>query len=329
MCTALSYYPNGHYFGRNLDLEVSYGQQVVITPRHFNFKFRKVPDIDQHFAMIGVATVIDNYPLYFDAANEKGLAMAGLNYPDNAYYPTTKQSNKDNITPFEFIPWVLSKCATVQDARELVANINLIGINFSEQLPLSPLHWLIADDKESIVIESDHGGLHVYSNPVGVLTNNPRFDKQLFNLNNYRNLSSATLENTFAGNIDLKDYSRGLGTRGLPGGMDSESRFVRATFNKFNAHWDDSTGELTEVNELFHIMHSVEQQSGLDQVTKQPAQFEYTIYTVGYNLDQGRLYYTTYTNNQINCVDMNKVDLNSDIITTYPFIDKQNINYLN
>lgn len=324
MCTALTYNPSDHYFGRNLDLEISYGQQIVVTPRNFNFKFRKVNDLPNHYAMIGVATVMDGYPLYFDATNEKGLSMAGLNYPDNAFFPEFTDG-KDNVTPFEFIPWILGQCATVADARQLLDKINLVNINFSTQLPLSPLHWLLADKKEAIVIESDKDGLHVYDDPVGVLTNNPTFDKQLFNLNNYRSLASATQTDTFGKGMPLTDYSRGLGTRNLPGGMDSESRFVRAAFNKANAVCDNN--EESAVTQLFHIMHSVEQQNGLDEVA--PGKFEFTIYTVGYNQDKGLLYYTTYQNNQINLVDMNKCDLDANSLATFPFIDKQAFNAIN
>lgn len=324
MCTALTFNPSDHYFGRNLDLEISYGQQVVITPRNYNFKFRKVNDLPNHYAMIGVAAVVDNYPLYFDATNEKGLSMAGLNYPDNAFYPDFSDGH-DNVTPFEFIPWILGQCDSVDSARKLLSKINLVRIDFSKQLPLSPLHWLLADKQEAIVIESDKDGLHVYDNPVGVLTNNPTFDKQLFNLNNYRNLASATQADTFGKGMPLTDYSRGLGTRNLPGGMDSESRFVRAAFNKANAVCEDN--EESAVTQLFHIMHSVEQQNGLDEVA--PGKFEFTIYSVGYNQDKGLLYYTTYQNNQINLVDMNKCDLDSSELTAYPFIDKQAFNAVN
>ena len=86
MCTAITYKTKHHYFGRNLDLEVSYGEKVTITPRNFPFHFRKVKDLKYHYAMIGVATVVDNVPLYYDATNEKGLSMAGLNFPGNADY---------------------------------------------------------------------------------------------------------------------------------------------------------------------------------------------------------------------------------------------------
>lgn len=328
MCTALSFMVDDHhYFGRNLDLELSYGQQVVITPQNDPLPFHEVKDLEQHYSLIGVAAVMDNYPLYFDAANDHGLAMGGLNYPDNSYYADSI-SGKDNVASFELIPWVLGQCASVDEAKQLLSNVNVTNRQFSADLPASPLHWLIADQEKAIVIESDRDGVHIYDNPVGVLTNNPKFPKQLFNLNNYRTLSANTLANTFSAQVNLNDYSRGLGTRSLPGGMDSESRFVRATFNKYNARWGQHN-EVANITELFHIMHSVEQQSGLDQVATNPAKFEYTIYTVGYNLDQGLLYYTTYTNNQINCVDLHKVDLASDQLFTYPFIDQQTINYLN
>lgn len=318
---------NHHYFGRNLDLELSYGQQVVITPQNDPFKFHEVDDLNHHYALIGVAAVVDDYPLYFDAANDHGLAMGGLNYPDNAYYADSV-SGKDNIASFELIPWVLGQCANVDEAKQLLTNVNVTNRQFSEQLPPSPLHWLIADKSKAIVLESDRDGVHVYDNPVGVLTNNPQFPKQLFNLNNYRTLSADTLPNTFSAKVSMNDYSRGLGSRNLPGGMDSENRFVRATFNKYNASWDQHD-EVANVTELFHVMHSVEQQSGLDQVATNPVKFEYTIYTVGYNLDQGLLYYTTYTNNQINLVDMNKVDLQGDHLTAYPFLNDQSINHVN
>ena len=41
MCTSIVYATKDHYFGRNLDLELSYGQVVTITPRNYPFKFRR------------------------------------------------------------------------------------------------------------------------------------------------------------------------------------------------------------------------------------------------------------------------------------------------
>ena len=86
MCTAISYKTKDFYFGRTLDYEISYGERIVITPRDFKLEFRKTFDIEHHYAMIGMAAVANDYPLYFDAMNEKGVCMAGLNFPDNAKY---------------------------------------------------------------------------------------------------------------------------------------------------------------------------------------------------------------------------------------------------
>lgn len=325
MCTAIVFSPKDHYFGRNLDLEVSFGQQVVITPRNYPFNFRKMPPIKKHYALIGIALVTNSYPLYFDAVNEEGLGMAGLNYPDNAYYPDF-EDGKDNISPFEFIPWILGQAKNLAEAKKLLTQINLINLNFSEKLQLSPLHWLIADKTgKAIVVESDRSGLHIYDNPLGVLTNNPSFPYQMMNLNNYADVSPKMPVNNFASAVKMKGYSRGLGSRNLPGGMDAESRFVRVSFNKFNAPKSDSDQE--NVVNYFHILHSVEQQKNLDEVA--PGQFEYTIYSDGADLEKGKFYYTTYQNSQINEVDLKKADLGSQKLITFPILEQTKFNQQN
>lgn len=203
--------------------------------------------------------------------------------------------------------------------------MNLVSINFSETLPLSPLHWLLADKEKSIVIESVKEGLHIYDNPVGVLTNNPPFNYQLFNLNNYRSLSSQTPQNNFSNKIDLNVYSRGMGGIGLPGDLSSASRFVKATFTKMNS----KTGNLESesISQFFHILGSVEQQKGLCDVGD--GKYEYTIYSSCCNIDKGIYYYRTYEDSQINAVNMNNEDLENNRLISYPIIENQQINYVN
>lgn len=255
MCTAANYKTRDHYFGRTFDYEISYGEVVAVTPRKFPFKFRKVGDLCDHYAMIGIAAVVNDYPLYYDATNEKGLSMAGLNFPGNADYKPMEEG-KDNVAPFEFIPWILGQCANVEEARELIDKINLVNINFSEELPLSPLHWIISDRDKSITVESVKAGLKIYDNPVGVLTNNPPFEMQMFNLNNYMGLSKESPANNFAKDVQLNVYSRGMGAMGLPGDLSSASRFVKAVFTKMNSISGDSESE--SISQFFHILGSVE-----------------------------------------------------------------------
>lgn len=74
MCTAATYLTGDFYFGRNLDYEFSYGDEVTITPRNYPFHFRSLEkELTAHYAMIGMAYIAGDYPLYYDAVNEKGL----------------------------------------------------------------------------------------------------------------------------------------------------------------------------------------------------------------------------------------------------------------
>ena len=131
MCTAICYRSNASYFGRNLDLDRGYGESVVITPRNYEIKMRCEQPIKSHYAMIGMACAVDGFPLYYEATNEAGLSMAGLNFPENAVYCRFAEK-KDNVAPFELIPWILSQCACVDEAKALLAKINLINIDFNE-----------------------------------------------------------------------------------------------------------------------------------------------------------------------------------------------------
>ena len=304
MCTAVTYSTKDHYFGRNLDLEYSYKETVTITPRNYNFKFRKLHNIENHYAIIGMAYVANEYPLYYDAINEKGLGMAGLNFPTNADYKEEKEG-VDNVAPFEFIPWVLSQCANLDEAKKLLNKINIAKINFSDELPASPLHWIISDKEASITVESVKDGLKIYDNPLGVLTNNPTFDIHMFNLNNYMGLSTEQPENNFSKKLNLDTYSRGMGGLGLPGDLSSASRFVKAAFVKMNSISGDSESE--SISQFFHILGSVDQQRGCVHMGNN--QYEITIYSSCCNMDKGIYYYTTYENGQVTGVDMHNENL--------------------
>ena len=324
MCTAVTYKTKDFYLGRTLDYEFSYGDEVTVTPRNYPFNFRHMGAMKTHYAIIGMAYISDNYPLYYDAANEKGLCIAGLNFVGNADYKE-KTPDKDNIAQFELIPWLLGQCASVQEAKAFLEKINLVNTPFSNALPLAQLHWLIADRNEAITVESVKEGIKIYQNPVGVLTNNPPFDKQIFQLNNYIHLSPKTPQNLFSDRLSLNTYSRGMGGLGLPGDLSSPSRFVRAAFVKMNSVSEASEAE--SVSQVFHIMGSVEQQRGCCDVGE--GKFEITIYTACCNTDKGIYYYTTYNNHQITAIDMHKENLDGVNLIHYPLIQGEQIKMQN
>lgn len=311
MCTAISYKNADAYFGRNLDLERSYGENVVITPRRFPLPLRYENTMTAHYAMIGMASVADGYPLYYDATNEMGLSMAGLNFPGNAVYYEF-DPKKTNIAPFELIPWVLGQCTCVKEVKKLMEDMNLVNIPFSDRLPLSPLHWMISDKESSIVIESLSTGIQIYDNPFEVLTNNPPFDYHRMNMNNYMGLHVGPADNRFPEDMSLHNYSLGMGAIGLPGDFSSASRFVRACFVKENAAADQT--ETASVNQFFHMLNTVAMPKGCIRTKEGP---EYTRYSSCCNANKGIYYYTTYNQLGITVISMKDVDLDQECLYRY------------
>lgn len=326
MCTAATYQTRDFYIGRTLDYEFSYGDEITITPRNYPFIFRHTEPVTSHYAILGMAHVAGSYPLYYDAINEKGIGMAGLNFVGNAAYGTVDTSDhRDNIAQFEFIPWILGQCSTMDEVLELLSHIRLVNTPFSDQLPCASLHWIIADRTACITVESMADGLHIHENPVGVLTNNPPFPYQMFSLNQYLGLSNRQPDSRFAGQLKLAPYSRGMGGIGLPGDLSSQSRFVRAAFTKMYSISGESEAE--SVSQFFHILGSVDQQRGCCEVTD--GKYEITLYTSCCNASRGIYYYTTYDNHQICAVDMHREDLNSGDLIRYPLLSNETIHWQN
>ena len=322
MCTAIRLQTKNFYFGRNLDLERGFGEEVIITPRAYPFALRNGQMLRTEYAIIGVGVAADGYPLYFDATNEKGLSMAGLNFPHYAKYRSYDEDT-ENITPFELIPLILGSCETVSEAKKLLACISVWSEPFAAQLPLTPLHWLIADPTQAITVEPLENGLQIYANSVGVLTNSPPFPYQMTRLADYQGVTAKKPTNRFACDMELPAYSLGMGAMGLPGDPSSCSRFVRAAFGKCNSRTADD--EQCSVSQFFHILDTVAQLRGVTQV--QGEEYEYTRYSSCCNASKGIYYFTTYENRQIRAVNLADHDLNGNTLCRIPMNDPQQILY--
>lgn len=320
MCTAVTYQKTHFYFGRTLDYDMDFGEEVVITPRNFPLLLRHSAPLESHYAIIGMAKVSASYPLYFDAANEKGLAMAGLNFPDNAHYFPAQKDGKD-IASFELIPYILSTCGSVDEAKQALKDVRITDTAFQHALPPSPLHWLIADRHKAVTVESTADGLHIYDNPVGVLTNNPPFPHQLERLSDYLHISPHEPKNLLCPGLELTPYSRGMGAMGLPGDLSSPSRFVRAAFTKLNSLSDDT--EEACVSQFFHILDSVSQAKGCCRLGDERQ--EITLYSSCCSCDHGIYYYSTYENRGVTAVSLFYADLDSKELIPYPLQKKLSI----
>lgn len=317
MCLALSMRTRDHYFGRNLDFDKGYGQQVVISPRHLPFEFFHAGATDSHPAIIGTAALVNGHPLYFEGANEDGLCMAGLLFSGSSVYNPVME-DRVNVASHELIPWVLTQCSDTSEFLSLVDDLNITNEAFSPQLPPSPMHWMVSDEKRDLVVEQVHEGLRIHDNPTGVLTNNPPFEYQMMNLNNYMGLGPANPENRFSKRLNMWAYSRGMGGLGLPGDLSSQSRFVKAAFTSMNSVCGGSEEE--SVTQFMHVLKSTEQQRGCVRVGDG---YEVTLYSSCIDASRGRFYFTTYGNSRISVVDMNREDLDSDSPITYPMNNRQ------
>lgn len=295
MCTAIMLNKNGAYFGRNLDCEHTFGEQYAVTPRNYPLKFKYEKTLFVHKALSGVACVKDGYPLYFDAVNENGLYMAGLNFVGNARFFKPKP-DKYNIAQYEIVPWLLGQCADLSEARALLSKTNITDDGFSPSLPAAQLHWFAADKGGSVAVESTADGLNVWENPADVLTNNPPFPEQMKTLEKYAALSPRDLPKALQ---TPQNYSRGTGGVGLPGDLTSGARFVRAAYLKkcvCDAPFEAS------INTAFDILDGVKQLRGC--CITESGEYEYTRYSSCCNAQNATYAVAVYESRTVRSFDM-------------------------
>ena len=301
MCTSLSMDNGSFCFGRNMDIEFQLDSKVVAVPRRFPLRFSRAGEKTQHYALLGMATVIDGYPLFADAMNEAGLCMAALSFPDCAY---NSGSGSCILAPHELIPYVLSSCSTLAEAEKLLRDVRIEDIPFSKDVPNTPLHWHVADKSGSLAVECTSDGVNVMHDPVGVLTNSPPLSFHLTNLRQYVNLT-AEYPKSRSG-MEMEPFGRGFGAVGLPGDLSPASRFVRAAFLKLNSPCEEDSQR--QIAQTLHVLGSVSMPRG--SVITADGREELTAYTSCMN---GTSYYhVTYYGMRLHRADMSRYDLDGE-----------------
>lgn len=311
MCTAINETSGCHLFGRTLDLEYSYGEKVVITPRHYPFSFLHEGKNSDHCAIIGTAHIVDGKPLYYDAMNEMGLCAAALRFPKLAVY-RERIANCRNIASFEVIPWLLCSCKNAAGAKLMLENANITDDDFSPKLPSTSLHWLVGDREQSFVIESVASGVKIYDAPLGVLTNAPDFPSQRAKLDKFGGLAA-----------DLR--ISGEKTTSVPGDTSSVSRFIRAAYVK--EHVAEPEDKKEALSRFFHVFDTVGLPKGLAVAADgRPMQ---TVYTSCMDTEELIYYFTSYYCRRIRAVGMKQSDMQGREIREFPIAADENIGYLN
>lgn len=309
MCTGVRFSDaNGNmYFGRNLDWSTGYGQKVVVTPRGYKYKSAFLGEMANSPALIGMGIVAENTPLYFDCANEYGLAVAGLNFPGYAKYETEAIDGKTNVAAYEFPLWVALNFKTVDEVEKALSDVVIVAKPISEQYPVSELHWIIGDAERSIVVEYTAAGMEIFKNDVDVLTNQPGYAWHKENLRNYMNLFPQMPKEVKWREAKMTAFGSGSLMRGLPGGFYSTDRFIRVAY--FNTHYPIQSDEATNVSRLFHTLTSVAMIDG--GAAMADGNFEKTVYTGGYSSAAQTYYYSTYEDPAIKSIALKDYDLDS------------------
>lgn len=310
MCTGVRFSgeQGNMYFGRNLDWSVPYGQKVVITPRGYKYNSAFLGEISMNAgAAIGMAIVEENVPLYFDCANEKGLAIAGLNFPGYAAYEANAVDGKTNVAAYEFPLWVVANFTTVDEVEAALKNVAIVAKPINEKYPVSQLHWIIGDATRSIVVEYTERGIEIFHNDVDILTNQPGYGWHKENLRNYMNLSPEAPKEVDWGKAKMTAFGSGSLMRGIPGDYYAPSRFVRVAY--LNTHYPVKSTEEENVSRLFHTLAGVAMIDGAAAMAD--GAYEKTIYTGGYSAATQTYYYNTYEDPAIQKVAMGDHNLDS------------------
>ena len=259
MCTAIYDWKYRPMLGRTLDLEYTNEEAVLRVDRGREMRYLFEPTEQTKAAMIGTAYPREGFPLFYDAVNEYGVAAAALHFPRSARYRTDR-TKRHAVASFEVIPWVLGRCRTAAEAAELLRETSITVDQAAPELPASPLHWMIADQRECYAVEPLEEGTVVTPNPYGVLTNEPPFSHHVSHLSQFSSLSPHTKESSLYPH--LPRLSNGTGAVGLPGDWSSPSRFVRAAFVRACTLCDETKNKKSdelpqEINRFFHIMDTV------------------------------------------------------------------------
>ncbi len=309
--------------GRTMEFAIDIHSDVIMVPRGYA-RVGTTPDGKEglkwkaKYASLGANGV--GLPYLFDGLNEKGLAVGTFYFPGTAaYMPYQASDAGKSIAEWQVGSWMLENFATVDEVRQSIGGIVVPSVVFPAWGFAPPAHYVVYDASgKSIVVEYTDGKLHVYDNPLGVITNSPAFDWQMTNLSNYVNFSMTNVPPVKLGPVTLEPFGQGSGMLGIPGDFTPPSRFVRAVAFSHSV-FPSKTGD-DAVLETFHILNQFDIPKGAAREHQKDEHgnilADYTIWTDATDLKAKRFYFRTYENSRIRMVDLTRMNLDgTDIVT--------------
>ncbi len=300
MCTALTL-KSGQgetFFGRNMDFSYDIDPHIYIVPKNYEWEnVLNMQKISNSYSFIGIGEELEDTLAFFDGVNEMGFAAAALYFAGYAKYNTMADSDAgEQIVSFDFLHYILGRCANINDLEEQLKYISIVGFEDPVTRTVAPLHWFAADRSgECVVIELTEKGVELIPDPIGVMSNSPDFHWHMTNLRNYMGATPYQSEEAYWGDVQLTPFGQAGGTQILPGGFTSPERFVRTAYLKSFIPTPQDRREA--VISCFHIMESVSIPKGA-VITKHNT-FDYTKYTAFINTATCEYYFKTYDNIQV------------------------------
>jgi choloylglycine hydrolase len=255
-----------------------------------------------------------------DGMNQKGLS-AGLFYlPGFAQYQKVTPAGQDKcLAPWDLVMWMLTNFASVDEVKANLPKVKVWAASLANISATSlPLHYLVTDRAgNSLVVEYVKGRLHLYDNPLGVITNSPPFDWHLNNLRNYVNLSANNVPQLKLQGITLYPNGQGSGMLGLPGDVTPPARFVRAVaFSQAALPVADGPAA---VMQALRLLNSFFITKGMARDWKDgKVNYDITQWMDACDLKNLKFYFTTYDNLTPKVVDLNKLDFNAKGLKRIP-----------
>ena len=305
--------------------------RVAIVPRGFAFTGH-TPDGENgkkwsaKFGFVAIDALEKD--IFADGMNEAGLAAGLFYHPGFAEYAKYDPAAASNsITAVDVVTYILSQFATVDEVREGMKDIRVVGVlEPSIGIPV-PAHWMVTDPSGvSIVIEMTGGKVIIHDAPLGVITNSPTYDWHMINLRNYLNLSAVALPTMSVSQMSFSPLGGGSGMIGLPGDFTPPSRFVRAVAWTQTARptptANETVIEVFRILDNFNVPHGAAEGDGGEPAKRQGMRSG-TIWTSAWNLKDKVLYYHTMHNRRVRKLQLGAIELSGDKIRHIPLDDEK------